>query len=384
MSRFIISSSGASGVSVPLAYLSEDVQASPSLSTYPVRQVEHYKEKNTVGHEFLVISVSNGTGLSRIRIERRPSTKKPTGFTILGGSSYERVTDDSLSRVAADFDPSAYYHISTAVCAAGLFTLGEMCYLCSAISKLAPNYRLSTNNCYWFCAAFLSHLRSKPGISFVEAEDHRRGGTFLRGLEVIDESSVKKEMQEYTSAVHLAVESGRKSNIQPGKFMEGFSERFAKYNEDSEASNIGHPSFLTSTGAGSSDDYLIRSDDSRSQSPITSPGGRTDAPPTRAGFRGLLTRMLTKKDTTASSLSDAQEVEVTFTNCGEDVVEVILDVDMDKAAPRKWVVYPNFRIPCRFTINTPHNFLLKCGRYTETMGRIFTKSEQIDVSLYFD
>jgi len=197
---------------------------------------------------------------------------------------------------------------------------------------------------------------------------------------------VKKQMQEYTSAVHLAVESGRNSNAQPGQFMEAFSERFAKYNEDSDTWRVGRPSFLASTEARSSNEFMLHGDESRSQSSTTSPEGRTEAPRqvSRTGFHHLLTRMLSKKDPSPSHSSDAQEVEVTFTNCGEDVVEVILSADMDKATARKWVVYPNFRIPCMFTVNTPHNFLLKCGRYTETVSRIFTKSEQIDVSLYFD
>lgn len=92
------------------------------------------------------------------------------------------------------------------------------------------------------------------------------------------------------------------------------------------------------------------------------------------------------KSRSPSQSADAPEVEVTFRNLTDDneVIEVILGEDIGKQNPRTWAVQPGFLVPCKFSMNKTYNFVVRCGRFSKTFARCFSKPQQdLDVFKFF-
>ncbi|KAH7907039.1 hypothetical protein BJ138DRAFT_544408 [Hygrophoropsis aurantiaca] len=196
--------------SIPIASLCSEIERSLKIyANHRLVNIHHYKEKTVVGHEFLIIDIFDGKNTPhRLRIERRPTRKKPNRLSLLRSGVYVRITDDVISRVPATFKPAEFYHIATSRCppmpSSPTLTFPEICKILKEIKTQAPNYSLLEHMCYWFCVAFLCGVEDL-GVKVVKknGKDYRLQGKFGagagagEGVKFMDQEWAAKDFERY-------------------------------------------------------------------------------------------------------------------------------------------------------------------------------------------
>lgn len=135
--------------------------------------------RNIAAHEFLVMDIFNGSTIIPLRVERRPTRDRPEKKTLLTSYDYERVTNDSTSRFN-EIDPKEHYKIVVVTCPPRVkITLTDLCKIFRQIHESAPNYRLLSHQCYWFCSTFLARLAKAAKPS--QLEEKKMPGYGLQG-----------------------------------------------------------------------------------------------------------------------------------------------------------------------------------------------------------
>ncbi|KAG8965237.1 hypothetical protein FRC03_000782 [Tulasnella sp. 419] len=248
----------------------KDVQSNPDFyRRYRLTKATHYKEKTYVGHEYIILDISDGKHFLQLRTERRPTTRK--GETVgkaVSSSDYVRVTDDSISRwrpsdagkppkgsvrssskggkslnekaqsskgkdkTSSDKglwrkvtngtpkekrasslddeklseDEETAYLIQFLRCpAVPAFTVVDICQIFHDISAMSPNYRLLSQQCYWFCGAFIDGLKLrledelKVTLQITEGRHYDRrgktGGVFRNLFQVLKDEQPRSDME---------------------------------------------------------------------------------------------------------------------------------------------------------------------------------------------
>ncbi|KAH7919633.1 hypothetical protein BV22DRAFT_851362 [Leucogyrophana mollusca] len=194
--------------SIPIASLCSEIERSPEkYANHRLVNIHHYKEKTLVGHEFLIIEIFDGKYTPyQLRIERRPTRKKPNRLSLLRSEVYVRITDDVISRVSATFKPVEFYHIATSRChptpSSPMLTLPEVCKILKEIRNQAPNYSLLEYMCYWFCVAFLCGVEDlRVKVVKKNGKDYRLQGKFSagtgEGVKFMDQEWAAKDFERY-------------------------------------------------------------------------------------------------------------------------------------------------------------------------------------------
>lgn len=206
---------------LPIPILCADVAKSPEqYEKYWVVDIIHFKERDKVGHEFVILSVFDcGTNrpLFHLRAERRPSRRKPDeqkkfepssklalcisklGFLLTSPS------DDTISRLRENFKADDYDHLAS-------LTLGSpslkklsflaACQIFEQVQNQAWYYELFRRQCYWFCTNFLKQVENKTELSKIAGRHAKRQGTpgygriFGGRFKVLKEHDVEGDIQE--------------------------------------------------------------------------------------------------------------------------------------------------------------------------------------------
>ncbi|GBE84221.1 hypothetical protein BKA93DRAFT_810873 [Sparassis latifolia] len=200
MSSVLLNPDFREGISLPLSTFYEEIRLHQAqYSKHRLVKATHYKEQTAVAHEFLILDVFDGKHLLSLRVERRPTTKKPEGpSTTTFPHPYVRITDDRISRAPPDFKPSSFYKIVVMRCPTKpLFSLPDVCTIFHMIYESSPNYSLLSNQCYWFCAVFLWGLEKKVKVAKTKGKDYDLRGTFAKAIRVLGDEQVEKDIDEY-------------------------------------------------------------------------------------------------------------------------------------------------------------------------------------------
>lgn len=198
-------------LSIPI--LCADVaKSSKQYEKYWVVEIIHFKERNQVGHEFVILSVFDcGTNrpLFHLRAERRPSRRKPdeqkkpelplSKLDLLISPS-----DDTISRLRNNFKADDYYRLASLDF--GSPSLKKLSFLAACqifeqVENQAWYYTLFRWQCYWFCTNFLKRVESKTQQVKIPGKDAERQGAPGNGLfggiiKVLKEHDVESDIQE--------------------------------------------------------------------------------------------------------------------------------------------------------------------------------------------
>ncbi|KAG2090130.1 uncharacterized protein F5147DRAFT_841043 [Suillus discolor] len=204
---------------LPIPILCADVAKSPKqYEKYWVVDIIHFKERNKVGHEFVILSVFDcGTNrpLFHLCAERRPSRRKPDeqkkfepssklalcisklGFLLTSPS------DDTISRLRENFKADNYDHLASLnLGSPSLKKLSFLaaCQIFEQVENQAWYYELFRRQCYWFCTNFLKRVEGKTELSKIAGKHADRQGTygriFGRRIKVLEEDGVKSDIRE--------------------------------------------------------------------------------------------------------------------------------------------------------------------------------------------
>jgi hypothetical protein len=151
----------------------------------------------------LVLEIFDGKDRVGVRIERAPSRNKPvasrSGLKALQmTSAYVRITDDTIRKVGSNFDPDSLREIVVITCHPQTpLLLPEVALICEAISEMAPNYHLFTNQCYWFCAVFLEQVKGKVQFFERRGKDYDYQGKFSDAYQVLNADQAEKDVAKY-------------------------------------------------------------------------------------------------------------------------------------------------------------------------------------------
>lgn len=199
-------------LSIPV--LCADVAKSPErYAKYWVVEIVHYKERNVVGHEFLILGVFDcGTNrpLIRLRAERRPSRRKPderkeSESPPWWSDHMISPSDDTISRLRKTFKADDYDHLATLnLGSPSLEKLNffSACRIFKQVEDHAWYYTLFRRQCYWFCTTFLKRVEFKTRVSKIAGRHSKRQGTpgygcILGGrFKVLKEDKVERDIQK--------------------------------------------------------------------------------------------------------------------------------------------------------------------------------------------
>ncbi|KAG2144396.1 uncharacterized protein EDB93DRAFT_1251637 [Suillus bovinus] len=168
----------------------------PNNEKYWVVYMDHYKERDLVRHEFIILDVFDcGTNrpLFRLRAERRPSRRKPdeqkeSESPPLRPDHLVSPSDDTISRLRENFRADDYDHLPT-------------CQIFKQVEDRSWYYSLFRRQCYWFCTTFLKRVESKTGTTKIASRHCKRQGTpgygYILGgrLKVLNEDKAKRSIE---------------------------------------------------------------------------------------------------------------------------------------------------------------------------------------------
>lgn len=204
---------------LPIPILCADVAKSPEqYEKYWVLEILHFKERNQVGHEFVILSVFDcGTNrpLFHLRAERRPSRRKPDELRRFKASSKLALcisklgflltspSDDTISRLRENFKADDYDHLASLnLGSPSLKKLSFLaaCQIFEQVVNQAWYYELFRRQCYWFCTNFLMRVKGKTELSKIDGRHAERQGTYGRifggRFKVLKEHGVEEDIQE--------------------------------------------------------------------------------------------------------------------------------------------------------------------------------------------
>ncbi|KAG1792326.1 uncharacterized protein HD556DRAFT_565724 [Suillus plorans] len=199
---------------LPIPILCADVaKSSEQYKKYWVVEIIHFKERNQVGHEFVILSVfdcGSNRPLFHLRAERRPSRRKPDEQKKSEPPSSKldlliSPSDDTISRLRENFKANDYDHLATLnLGSPSLKKLSFLaaCQIFEQVENQAWYYTLFRRQCYWFCTNFLKRVESKTQLFKIAGRHAKRQGTpgygciFGGRFKVLKEHDVEGDIQE--------------------------------------------------------------------------------------------------------------------------------------------------------------------------------------------
>lgn len=200
-------------LSIPI--LCAEVANSPEqFKKYWVVDIIHYKERNQVGHEFIILGVfdcgTSGRPLFRLRAERRPSIRKPdarkTSESPPSRPDYMiSPSDDTIRRLPKDFKANDYDHLASLDLGSPSLrklSFPDACQIFGQVEDHSWYYALFRRQCYWFCTTFLKRVQLETGMSKDDGRHSKRQGTpgygyiFGSKIKVLNEDRVARDIQE--------------------------------------------------------------------------------------------------------------------------------------------------------------------------------------------
>ena len=161
----------------------------------------HYiRLQNGSAHEFLIFEVYDGEKVVMLRVERRPSGRKADNAWF---TSLKSVAEDSISR-ESKFNAKEYSSICDVPCGPPLpiISLVDICNIFEKIRHQSPEYKLRSQQCYWFCSMFLKRLSMLPGLSdirLMRGPDYELKGRYMGcfRFRVLNSSQIDKDIEDY-------------------------------------------------------------------------------------------------------------------------------------------------------------------------------------------
>lgn len=138
-----------------------------SYKMYHVVKIHHFKEKSLVGHEILILEISDNTNpIYRLLVERRPSRRKANGVVKTSKLNFLVTDSDDLIQRASNLPSSKFHHLTTFIppLNGAVPTFVQLCEIFKRVQDNAPNYNLRKNQCYWFCATSVERIRKELGL----------------------------------------------------------------------------------------------------------------------------------------------------------------------------------------------------------------------------
>ncbi|KAG1828021.1 hypothetical protein EV424DRAFT_1537023 [Suillus variegatus] len=199
---------------LPIPILCADVAKSPEqYEKYWVLEILHFKERDQVGHEFVILSVFDcGTNrpLFHLHAERRPSRRpdeqrefEPSSKLLSKLDPRFSPSDDTISRLRDNFKADNYDHLASLnLGSPSLKKLSFLaaCQIFEEVKNQAWYYELFRRQCYWFCTNFLKRVEGKTELSKIAGRHAERQGTYGRicggRIKVLEEDGVKSDIRE--------------------------------------------------------------------------------------------------------------------------------------------------------------------------------------------
>jgi len=171
---------------ISVSTVCEEVSLSPQLyEKYRIVNIDHYKERNRVGHEFLIIDIFDGDlqhPTFRLCAERRPSRRKadpdkPAPKPLI--DFLVSPSDDTISRVRRTFKPDNFDHLANLrLHLPAKLNFRRACEIFKQVQEHAWYYSLFRRQCYWFCTTFLMRVETDLTVEKTYGRYAKRQGAY--------------------------------------------------------------------------------------------------------------------------------------------------------------------------------------------------------------
>ncbi|KIK94233.1 hypothetical protein PAXRUDRAFT_828196 [Paxillus rubicundulus Ve08.2h10] len=174
-----------------IALCSEVLESPAQYDKYKVFNINHFKERSQVGHEFIILDVFNSDGRDdafRLRAERRPSRRKADEQTraerpVLRLDALVTVSDDTISRVPESFSERDFDHLSSLgpIRPPISLSFALACKIFQQVENHSWYYALFRRQCYWFCITFMHRVSGTIGVPERAGNESWRRGAAGKG-----------------------------------------------------------------------------------------------------------------------------------------------------------------------------------------------------------